>query len=313
MIKNKLPDIVLPAEFNYIGAFLTFACMFRCTYCINHHGGDLKKGRWMAGKDWIRGLNRIVTRPDLPITIQGGEPTAHKHFYDIVNGVREETNIDLLTNLEVNAEVFESRLRPERLRRDAPYASIRVSYHEGQSNFNTLCERVLRFIEHGYSIGIWEVGHPEYIGDVYKRQSLAEQLGIDYRVKEFLGPNEGVVYGTFKYAEAVDSTDIRRCDCKTSELLIAPDGGIFRCHSDLYADRSSIGHILDPDYTGLSLGKWQPCAVYGKCNSCDIKLKYNRFQQEGHSSVEIKNISKPYAKNEGYVKQVVNTYGKRDA
>jgi hypothetical protein len=56
-----------------------------------------------------------------------------------------------------------------------------------------------------------------------------------------------------------------------------------------------------------------PCAVYGKCNSCDIKVKFNRFQEHGHSSVEVRSIGEPYAANQEVIEEVVNTYGKQDA
>ena len=42
------------------------------------------------------------------------------------------------------------------------------------------------------------------------------------------------------------------------------------------------------------------------------QVKFNRFQEHGHSSVEIRNISEPYVANEEYVDQVVNTYGKQE-
>ena len=56
------------------------------------------------------------------------------------------------------------------------------------------------------------------------------------------------------------------------------------------------------------LGNWRPCVVMGKCNSCDIKIKTDRFQRYGHSSVEIKNVSTPYATHNPML-NVVNTYG----
>ena len=31
----------------------------------------------------------------------------------------------------------------------------------------------------------------------------------------------------------------------------------------------------------------RPCDVYGHCNPCDIKVKTNRFQEFGHTSVQI--------------------------
>ena len=302
--------IILPDHFNYIGCFLTFSCQLRCTYCINHHGGNLIKGRKMTTEDWIYGLNRIEAR-DIPITLSGGEPTVYKGFYDLIAGIKPEISIDLLTNLEVDTKRFCEGVPPQRLHRKAPYASIRVSYHEGQSDFLAPCHRVLTLQRAGYSIGVFEVNHPDYKPQVISRQHLAMEMGIDWRIKEFLGPWKGENYGTFRYADAVNSKSLRHCMCRTSELLLDPSGNVFRCHSDLYANRSRIGHLLDKDLSKV-LGKWQFCNVMGKCNSCDIKIKNNRFQEFGHSSVEIKEIQTPYNDNDEYVKEVVNTYGRQN-
>lgn len=304
-----MKPIILPSNFNYIAAFLTFSCQLRCSYCINHHGGDLVKGRKMSKKDWINGLNRIQTRADLPITIQGGEPTVYKYFYEVIAGVKSELPIDLLTNLEVDIERFRNCIPPDRLRRTSPYASIRVSYHHGQSDFKSLTTRVKYLSDLGYHIGIWEVDCPDYHNEVIVRQQIAHSLGIDYRLKEFLGPWKGVNYGTMRYDDAVNSPQLRCCLCRTSELLIDPSGHIFRCHSDLYANRSPIGHLLDPEPELWKLGGWRECSVMGKCNSCDIKLKTDRFQNYGHSSVEIKCIGEAYAGNQ-QIQQVINTYGR---
>lgn len=312
-MESQLNPIEIPENFNYIAAFLTFSCQLRCTYCINHHGGDLIKSRRMSADDWIKGLNRINSRSDLPITLQGGEPTIHKEFYPLVRGIKPETNLDLLTNLEISAEEFEKNIHPERFKRTSPYASIRVSYHHGQSKFEELTSKVRYLKDKGYSIGIWEVDNPDYHSEVIYRQQVAHSMGIDYRLKEFLGPHKGVVYGTYRYADSVNAKSLRKCECRTTELLIAPDGSIFRCHSDLYANRLSIGHILDPLFTAEKLGQWKACAVYGRCSSCDTKLKTNRFQQYGHSSVEIRNLSEPYTPNKDYQTEVVNTYGKPDS
>lgn len=310
---SDLPPINIPSSFNYIAVFLTFSCQLRCSYCINHHGGDLVKGRWMDGEDWIRGLNRIVTRPDLPITVQGGEPTVHKQFYKIINGIHTDTPVDLLTNLEISEDIFARNVPASRFNGRGKYASIRVSYHHGQSEFGELTRKVKALHDKGYSIGIWEVDHPAYHGEVIFRQQVAHAMGIDYRLKEFLGPHGGKNYGTFRYPDAVNSRWLKSCNCRTSELIIGPDGNIFRCHSDLYASRSPIGHLLDPAFDERKLGEWKACGVYGKCNSCDIKVKTNRFQEYGHSSVEIKNISEEVRENRGFVEEVVNTYGKQDA
>lgn len=302
--------INLSKNFNYVAAFLTFACQLRCPYCINHHGGDLVKGRRMTGDDWISGINRLTLPPDLPVTLQGGEPTVHKDFYEIVDGIRPDIHIDLLTNLEFDVIEFSNRVAPTRMKREAPYASIRVSYHRGQSKFTEQLGKVVFLAKKGYSIGVWAIDHPDYHEELLEAQRLSWAQGVDFRLKEFLGPHKGEVHGTYRYSDAVNSHSLRYCECKTSELLIAPDGNIFRCHSDLYANRIPVGHIHNRE--NPLIGRDLPCAVYGKCNSCDIKNKTNRFQEGGHSSVIIRNISEIYALNNEYVSEVVNTYGKQD-
>lgn len=302
-----MTELKLPERFNYVAAFLTFTCQLRCPYCINHHGGDLVKGRRMPGKDWIAGINRLSLPPNTPVTLQGGEPTVHKDFIEIVNGVRPDVPLDVLTNFEMPLS-FWDKIDPARLRRDAPYASIRVSWHRGQHDLESLLYRVREAQRKGFHIGIWTVDHPDYHGEVLQAKHIAEALGIDFRIKEFLGPWKGVNHGTFRYPLAVNDPALRYCECRTSELLIAPDGLIYRCHSDLYANRLPVGHVLQAD--NPLVGQWVPCSVYGKCNSCDIKLKNDRFQKFGHSSVEVRNLSPQYAKNRDHVQEVVNTYGK---
>lgn len=307
----NLKPLALPANFTYIGVFLTFSCQLRCDYCVNHHGGDLLKARRMSKENWINGLNRIKTRPNLPIALQGGEPTAYKYFFEVVAGIEKRITIDLLTNLEIDVEKFCKNIPPGRIRMEnnPGWISIRVSYHHGQSNFLELIKKTLELQRRGYSIGIWEIEHPRYINDVHRRKELATLMGVDYRIKEFLGSWQGKNYGIMRYDNAVNSDKLRHCDCKTSELLIAPEGNIFRCTSDLYAGRNPVGHILDEE--PLKLGEWKHCAMFGKCNSCDIKVKpTDHFRTPGRTSVEIKNVSEPYADNKPVI-DVTNTYGKK--
>lgn len=277
-------------DINYIAAFLTLSCNLKCSYCINHHGHDLYARKQMDGKDWIAALNRLEPRPDLPITFQGGEPTMHKDFYEIINGINPNHPIDLLTNLELDHHEFMKNIHPLRMKRKAPYASIRVSWHVGQNDTEELLEKVAEMDAAGYSIGIWAVDHPHRIADIRQVQRRAWGLGIDFRIKEFLGELDGKHHGTLRYPDAVIG-DIKSCECRTSELLIDPQGYTFRCHSDLYANRLPTGNITWDTNTGIKrIGMWIPCSVYGLCNSCDVKIKTNRFQEYGYSSVEIRDI-----------------------
>jgi len=285
LCEDGFPPVVLPGRHNYIGVFLTLDCTLRCSYCINRFGGLRPATRMLTGAEWVHGLNRIVSRPDLPITLQGGEPTLHPDFYGIVRGIRPDLTIDVLTNLEFDPDRFMSQIPPGRLRREAPYASIRVSYHPERMRIEPLARTVLALQNAGYSIGIWGVLHPRWETAIRDAQEYCRARGMDFRTKEFLGEHEGALHGRFTYPDACDRRGRTRVRCRTTELLIGPDGGVYRCHADLYEGREAVGHILDPDLF-LDAG-FRPCGNYGHCNPCDVKLKTDRFQTFGHTSVEI--------------------------
>ncbi len=278
--------IVIPESYNYIAAFLSLTCNLRCSYCINYFekGNFVKKH--LSGKDWVRGLNRIVSRDDLPISLQGGEPSLHKDFIYILNNVKPELNIDILTNLQFNEDEFIYNVNPERIKRKSPYASIRVSYHSETMQLEPLIKKVLRLQDNGFSIGIWGVTHPAQETEIVRAKEYCTSLGIDFRTKEFLGEHKGKMYGTYRYEGACDKKFAHEVLCKTTELIMGSNGDIYRCHSDLYEGREPIGNILSENFDIED--KFRGCHVFGHCNPCDVKLKTNRFQQFGHTSVEIK-------------------------
>jgi MoaA/NifB/PqqE/SkfB family radical SAM enzyme len=105
----------------------------------------------------LLGINRLTLPPDLPVTLQGGEPTVHKDFYEIVAEIKPELNLDLLTNLEFDVEEFMAKVEPSRMRREAPYASIRVSYHRGQAKPEIVLQKALKMQKKGYSIVVWGI------------------------------------------------------------------------------------------------------------------------------------------------------------
>jgi sulfatase maturation enzyme AslB (radical SAM superfamily) len=136
----------------------------------------------------------------------------------------------------------------------------------------------------GFKVGVWAVDAPQYRHDNEMMQSACQTAGIDFRWKEYLDST----HGTYHYPNSVGQETTKSCECKTNEILIAPDGNIFRCHADLYANRNKIGNILDKNFP--EIGKWRKCDSFGKCNPCDLKVKFNRFQQPGNAAVKIKNI-----------------------
>jgi hypothetical protein len=276
-----MKKIQIPDSYNYVSAFLTFACSFKCSYCINKYNG-LYKYKQMKVKDWITGLNRIQARKDLPITLTGGEPTLYKRFYDLVDGIDDTIPVDLLTNGDFDMQEFMLSIPSCRLKRKAKYASIRFSFHPGYSDPFRLMSDVRWLGTRGYSVGIWAVDTGDSI--IGKMKKMAKDFGIDFRVKEYLDST----HGNYRYPLAVDGKR-KKCLCKPSELLIAPDGRLFRCHYDLYHGVNAYGHLLDGEI-GLPQD-FLRCDNYGLCNPCDVKgPKFDRFQRKIHCSVTIKEI-----------------------
>ena len=282
---SDLPLIEVPARYNYVGVFLTLACNLRCPYCINHHDGHATRRRLMTGQQWLTGLQRICTHT--PLTLQGGEPSLHPDMVDVIRGLSGELEMDLLTNLQFDIEAFADRVDPRALKRDAPYANIRVSYHPGEMDLLDTVDRVNYLLARGFDVGLFMVDHSDWVAEREQARQVCEHRGIDFRTKEFLGRHNGRLHGTYLHPDAVGGR-ARSCRCRTTELLIDPSGDVFRCHRDLYRGQNAIGHLLDPDFQIEDV--FRPCSAFGECNPCDVKVKTNRFQQSGHTSVEIEGI-----------------------
>lgn len=281
---------------NYVAFFLTLACKLKCPYCINLHGlgtGSAQVARrHMSGDEWISAANRLVLRSDLPLTLQGGEPTLHKDFFRIVNEVKPEISMDLMTNLMFDVDAFIANVPTWRFTREAPYAAIRVSYHPGQNEIDDLIIKTMKLQDAGFRIGLYGIEHPDERkrSHILAVQERCLKMGLDFRLKEFLGEYEGKLYGTFKYPGCVIGKELHSCSCRTSEIIVDPAGYVYRCHADLYSSRNPIAHILDEDFSEETVEAFRICDHYGRCNPCDVKVKTNRFQVFGHTSVEIVNI-----------------------
>lgn len=293
-------DVNLPEEYKYVCAFLTMRCNLNCIFCLNSLDKSKEfnrnKFKEISGEQWVKALNKIESRPGVPITFSGGEPFLYKDFIYIINNLKPELNIDILTNLYPNSEIHKKRLEqfvnevnPNRIKRDSPYASIRVSYHPEQMDAQTLVNSVKYYKDAGFSIGIWSVLYPtpEQLSAINQMQFRCRDAGIDFRLKEYTGTYEGKLYGNYsRYPGAVFNKNLKECLCKTSELLISPEGDVYKCHRDLFKEEFSVGNINDSDFQIKN--DFKECNKYGQCHPCDVKVKTDYKQQLGHTSVEIR-------------------------
>ncbi len=276
-----MKQIIIPKHYNYIEAYLTYDCNMSCAYCLNNFN-SLTTPKPLTTTKWKEVLGRLSPTKDLPITLGGGEPTMHPGFYDIVDSLIDGT-VDLLTNGTFNCTEFMDRVSPKKFNRNAKYASIRFSLHP-TTNLKLMFNNLIDLNRSGYSVGLWSTDHPEMTKYMLEAQDVCAEHKTDFRVKEFLGYYRGKLYGRYRYPDAIGRTYTSTVMCKTSDLLIAPDGQVFRCHADLYEHRNSMGDMLNE----VEFTEFTECPEYGNCHPCDVKLKYNRFQEYGHCSVQVK-------------------------
>jgi len=276
----------LPERYNYAEIYLTLRCNLKCPYCINDDNGDtVRKREELSSEQWIKGLNN-VDFGNIPLTLGGGEPTLHKGFYEILSGLKPETKVDLLTNLQFDVDEFTRNTRPERFNQsDTPaYRSIRASYHVGQMNPQDLVDRAKKLQDAGYSIGIFGLDHPTFINENMRIMEMAVAKQIFFFPKNFMGEWNEKIYGTYKYPDGLNKGR-EKVKCRTRELLISPSGNLHRCHRDLYKGENILDNILNPD---LKIeDKFRPCSNFGECNPCDLKLKTNFYLDKVDCQVEI--------------------------
>jgi len=273
----------VPGRYNYIGIFLALRCNLNCEYCLNKQG-EFNGRCERSAEEWIKVLNNLEIRSDLPITLEGGEPSLHSGFYNIIEKVNYP--LDILSNLQFDVGEFISKVNPVWLNkgRSDSYKSIRISYHE--QDREDLLQKAVMLQDAGFNAGIFSINLPEKTANNMKMAELCRKNKIYYFIKDYLGYYNDKLFGFYKYPDAMNHKK-RRVDCRIKELLVAPDGKVFRCHRDLYANNNSIGYIYDSNFKIEDI--FRPCNMYGWCNPCDVKLKSNRFLEMGSCSVEIKN------------------------
>jgi len=290
-MKSTLSEVCLPTETDYIGIYLTNKCFLSCPYCITNQANafiNARQFRELSPEDWIAGLNRLVLPPDIPVTFEGGEPFLYKGIWSLLENVRHK--IDILTALpsQVTPGKFKELQTLDWNQRPSPYPTIRVSYHHGQNDYHQLIERI-RELQEVVSIGLYHIEHPDYPDLTEEIREEAKAAGIEFRTKAFLGDWHGKLYGQFKYLDACVGQPTRpHVLCKNSVFPVAPNGDIYRCHSDLYSGyvRGVIGQIMDPNLKMEFL--YRDCDHYGTCSPCDAKIKTNHLQQFGYTSIDVK-------------------------
>ncbi len=248
----------LPSIYNYIGILLTLRCNFKCSYCLNWR---IKK-KERRTKYWLNALDRIETK--LPITLSGGEPSVHKAFFPLLMNL--DKKFHLLTNLSFDVDYFIRNIPVDRFQNDKDYAPIRVSFHPGFSEKINAIERTRKLVDAGFRVGMYVVETDENKPII---ESLRKIDWLDLQVKPYID-----------HEVRVNKKRMRRC--AITELIVGPDGMVYKCHRDLYKGENPIGDLSTMNFINYC---YRNCMNADECHPCDIKTKRNRFGKPGYSSV----------------------------
>src|SRR3972149_5591700 len=242
---ERVPAEIINSNFNYFEIYLTFRCSLSCPYCANKFSYLDKDRKELSANEWIDFINNLELG-DLSISMGGGEPSKYQEFYELLDGIRKDIKLDLLTNLQFDVYKFAELVPPRRFTPSfhPAYKAIRVSFHPKQMNPITLVKEVKFLQEEGYSIGIFGLNCPDNIDYNIMMAELARENKVYFFIKEFMGFHNGKLFGHYRYPEGLNKIE-RRVKCRIQEILIAPDGNIFKCHYDLYGGKNEIGNIKD--------------------------------------------------------------------
>jgi len=253
----------LPNSYNYIGLFLTLRCCYNCSYCINwKHSVKERDSEY-----WINCFNNLET--NLSVTLSGGEPSLHKGFYEIINGIPQK--VDILTNLSFDVIEFKERVNPNKFNNDQAFAPIRVSFHNEFMEIGETLLKIRFLINSGFRVGLYCVDH---ISNKSSIDRLSKIEWLDFQIKPLLDNEikERPVSGSIK--------------CRTSQLLLNPEGKIYNCHRNLYKRKNEVGFLDKASKIDFS---YRECYNVKECHPCDTKIKRDRFGNSGHCAVDIKN------------------------
>jgi hypothetical protein len=278
--------IKVPKRFSYIEIYLTLKCNFSCSYCINSHTGVKRSRPELSAREWILGINNIDTN-GLPLTFGGGEPTFHHDFYEIIEGINRTMTIDLLTNgsyFDVN-ELMRKIPADRFTRKGDEYKAIRISYHPNHSDPDKIASVASILQNNGYPVGIFGLNHPDNLSRNVVMAERCRKVGVYFFIRDFLGYYNDRLFGYYKDHSALNGNR-KKCLCRSEELLVGPDGKIYRCHRDLYDGSAEIGSILNISYELKD--EFRPCGNLGLCSPCDAKLKLSSDLKFGKCSIEIK-------------------------
>lgn len=259
-----LPQIKIGGDINCIAAYLTD--YNDPTNGPSEPGGrfPVSKTQFMTAAQWTSALNRLDPANDTPVRLINGGPALHPEFHDIIEGLNNSLQLIFATSLKFDTAEFIKQTQPGRsIKVHAGYAPETLKADEAIS-------RSTKLKDAGFDITVIMGVRPDIALFEPEIRHKCESAGIDFIARDMPDPGASGQGGKLKWDDCCGAAHAKNVLCRTTGILIAPDGNVYRCHSNLYNRADPVVHILSPFFPATK--KFLPCGRYGGCDPADVAL-----------------------------------------
>ncbi|HRY28521.1 MAG TPA: radical SAM protein [Elusimicrobiota bacterium] len=233
-----------PENRTTFGWDLTYVCNYRCPYCTVWDQPtpikDMDVAAWR--KIWDRFYELYG---ECYIYMSGGEPSAHRCFFELVDMLSKKHIVDICTNLSWDVGRLADAIPPGRLR-------IAATFHPSQVLFREYVEKAVRIKEYlplrPEGPTVYYVAYPAQIPEMEEHARLFRERGLALVPLPYVGhenalgnsadekekiraisPNKGDPLKKLEFQLKELSPKGRLCRAGQKYAMIRGDGSVDRC------------------------------------------------------------------------------------
>lgn len=236
----------------YLELLITDRCNLRCRHCYVGEPG----AKELPFEQIVNVLEEFEEMQGLRVLISGGEPLLHREFVKINDFLKEYplrkvllTNGLLLSTERLkNLNVEEIQISLDGMNRG--HESLR-----GRGTFERTLEAMKMVKEHGFSLSVSTMVHPENLDEFDEMERLLEEIGVSEwtvdvpcqwgRMKEnhslYLPPEVAGRYLNYGFGGGFHGGK-EGYGCGVHLCSVLPDGRVAKCA--FYADKA-VGHVSE--------------------------------------------------------------------
>jgi len=231
-----------------IRIYLTFNCNLNCPYCVNKFHGSIHPFNIISGNEWIK----IINREKRDVILTGGEPTLHRDFIDIINGINPNLHIKVYTNLK-----WSDKFLSEYITKVKRPVKFYASYHISSGNPKKFLYVLNKLKKAGKFRG--------FVHTVCSDNKKAKELKRFFAGQDVKLAVDDNQYDMF---EGCSKKFKKKVNCANKIFLIAPNGVRFRCLSYMLRNKQPLENLKSERLSDALFS--DECTDYGYCAPCDM-------------------------------------------